>query len=65
MSGTLMVTPICTGIMALMLKYKPDATSDEVKQALKEGAVLWKGYDPNVHGDGYVNAKQVIELLQI
>lgn len=60
-----MATPICTGIMALTLKYKPDATPDEVKQAIKEGTDLWKGRDPNVHGDGYVNAKRAIELLQI
>ncbi|BDG34285.1 S8 family peptidase [Saccharococcus caldoxylosilyticus] len=64
MSGTSMATPICAGIVALMLQHKPNATPDEIKQALKEGTDLWKGLDPNVYGAGYVNAKKAIELLK-
>ncbi|ADU92702.1 S8 family serine peptidase [Geobacillus sp. Y412MC52] len=63
MSGTSMATPICAGIVALMLEARPGATPDEVKQALKDGADLWKGRDPNVYGAGYVNAKRAVELL--
>ncbi|OPX03243.1 MULTISPECIES: S8 family serine peptidase [Geobacillus] len=63
MSGTSMATPICAGIVALMLQAKPNATPDEIKQALKDGADLWKGRDPNVYGAGYVNAKRAIERL--
>ncbi|ADI25258.1 S8 family peptidase [Geobacillus sp. C56-T3] len=64
MSGTSMATPICAGIVALMLQAKPNATPDEIKRALKDGADLWKGRDPNVYGAGYVNAKRAVELLQ-
>ncbi|WP_374719011.1 S8 family peptidase [Parageobacillus toebii] len=64
MSGTSMATPICAGIVALMLQYKPNATPDEIKRALKEGAALWKDRDSNIYGAGYVNAKRAIELLK-
>ncbi|BBW98253.1 hypothetical protein GsuE55_30860 [Geobacillus subterraneus] len=64
MSGTSMATPICAGIVALMLQAKPTATPDEIKQALKDGADLWKGRDPNVYGAGYVNAKRAVERLR-
>ncbi|AEH46273.1 S8 family peptidase [Parageobacillus thermoglucosidasius] len=63
MSGTSMATPICAGIVALMLQYKPDATPDEIKRALKEGAGLWKDRDPNIYGAGYVDAQRAIGLL--
>ncbi|ATO37328.1 S8 family peptidase [Geobacillus thermodenitrificans] len=63
MSGTSMATPICAGIVALMLQAKPDATPDEIKQALRDSADLWKERDPNVYGAGYVNAKRAIEQL--
>ncbi|EQB95920.1 serine protease [Geobacillus sp. A8] len=63
MSGTSMATPICAGIVALMLQAKPNATPDEIKRALKDGADLWKGRDPNVYGAGYVNGKRAIEQL--
>ncbi|MBB6284571.1 S8 family serine peptidase [Geobacillus subterraneus] len=63
MSGTSMATPICAGIVALMLQAKPNATPDEIKKALKDGADLWKGRDPNIYGAGYVNAKRAVERL--
>ncbi|MED4905706.1 S8 family peptidase [Parageobacillus thermoglucosidasius] len=63
MSGTSMATPICAGIVALMLQYKPDATPDEIKRALKEGAGLWKDRDPNIYGAGYIDAQRAIGLL--
>ncbi|QPA31153.1 S8 family peptidase [Thermaerobacillus caldiproteolyticus] len=63
MSGTSMATPICAGVVALMLQYKPDATPDQIKQALKNGTDLWTDRDPNIYGAGYINAKKAIALL--
>jgi serine protease AprX len=63
--GTSMATPICAGIVALMLQHKPNAKPDDIKQALKDGTDLWKGLDPNIYGAGYINAKRAIEWLKI
>ncbi|KKI91683.1 serine protease [Bacillus sp. SA1-12] len=60
LSGTSMATPICAGIAALVLQTKPDATPNEVKELLKNGAVLSKERNPNIYGAGYINAENSI-----
>lgn len=63
LSGTSMATPICAGIVALMLQYKPDATPLNIKNSLKRGTDLWKGIDLNKYGAGYINAENAITEL--
>lgn len=60
MSGTSMATPICAGIVALMLEHDPTLTPEEVKERLKNGADLWQDKDPNVYGAGYIHAENSI-----
>ncbi|HWO74284.1 MAG TPA: S8 family peptidase [Bacillus sp. (in: firmicutes)] len=60
MSGTSMATPICAGIVALMLQSNPSYTPQQVKDLLKRGADLWTDRDPNVYGAGYINAEKSI-----
>ncbi|MDQ0256862.1 serine protease AprX [Evansella vedderi] len=60
LSGTSMATPICAGIVALLLEYNPQLTPDEVKGFLMEGTDLWRELDPNIYGSGYINAENTI-----
>jgi serine protease AprX len=60
LSGTSMATPICAGVVALMLEYEPSLTPDEIKKRLMEGADHQDGVDPNVYGKGYINANRSI-----
>ncbi|MET3699165.1 serine protease AprX [Bacillus oleivorans] len=60
MSGTSMATPICAGIVALLLQSNPNYTPQQVKDSLKNGADMWKDRDPNVYGAGYINAEKSI-----
>jgi serine protease AprX len=61
MSGTSMATPICAGIVALMLDKNPQLTPDEVKQILRQTAED-RGLEPNVQGQGYVHAKRAVDV---
>ncbi|WP_010531314.1 S8 family peptidase [Lentibacillus jeotgali] len=60
LSGTSMATPICAGAVALMKQAFPDASPDQLKTLLKNGADLWTDKDPNVYGAGYLNAANTI-----
>lgn len=60
MSGTSMATPICAGIVALMLDKNPNLTPDEAKQILRQTAED-RGLEPNVQGQGYVHAKRAVD----
>lgn len=60
LSGTSMATPICAGIVALLLEHHPGATPDEVKERLRNGTDLWKDREPNIYGSGYINADNSI-----
>jgi serine protease AprX len=55
-----MATPICAGVVALMLQQNPTMTPAEVKEALRNGTDLWRDRDPNVYGTGYINAENSI-----
>ena len=43
MSGTSMAAPVVTGVAALIWNYFPELTAKQVKQAILEGVVSWKG----------------------
>ncbi|SEQ79001.1 S8 family peptidase [Piscibacillus halophilus] len=59
MSGTSMATPICAGVVALMLEYNPDWTPDEVKAQLMEHA---EGFgDANTYGAGLIQVDRVVQ----
>ncbi|MFC4401978.1 S8 family peptidase [Gracilibacillus xinjiangensis] len=60
MSGTSMATPICAGIVSLMLQHNPDLTPDQVKALLKDGAELWEDGNHNIYGSGAINAERSI-----
>ncbi|WP_338449689.1 S8 family peptidase [Niallia oryzisoli] len=62
LSGTSMATPICAGIVALILERNSSLSPDQVKEALMENADLWKGKDPNVYGAGYINAERSVPI---
>ncbi|RAS82032.1 S8 family peptidase [Priestia endophytica] len=59
LSGTSMATPICAGVIALILQSNPSLTPNEVKALLKEGADLLRE-DQNVYGYGFVNGEKAI-----
>jgi serine protease AprX len=60
LSGTSMATPICAGIIALMIEVNPDLTPDEVKEKIKNGVDLWDDRDPNIYGAGYINGEMAV-----
>ncbi len=43
LSGTSMAAPVVTGVAALIWNYFPELTAKQVKQAILEGVVSWKG----------------------
>lgn len=58
LSGTSMATPICAGIVALILEIYPNMTPNFVKQIVMSAADDWS-LPPNVQGAGYINAQNV------
>jgi serine protease AprX len=55
-----MATPICAGIVSLMIEANPSLTPNEVKTRLLSGTDLWRDRDDNVYGTGYINAERSI-----
>jgi serine protease AprX len=63
LSGTSMATPICAGIVAIMLENNPNLSPTQIKNKLMSGTDLWNDprvYNPNIYGAGYINAKNSI-----
>jgi serine protease AprX len=63
LSGTSMATPICAGIVALILEQNRDLKPLDVKELLKKNTVIWNDkekFDPNIYGAGYIDAENSI-----
>ncbi len=61
LSGTSMATPICAGLVALMLQNKPGLTPNQVKNNLLTTAEDW-GLPYIVQGQGYVDAQKALSV---
>ncbi|MBD3298255.1 MAG: S8 family serine peptidase [candidate division Zixibacteria bacterium] len=62
--GTSFAVPYVSGGVALMREYNPNATVDQIKQALIDGATdLGEPGPDNLYGHGLINLKRSIELL--
>lgn len=61
LSGTSMATPICAGVVALILDRCPDLTPDSVKTLLMS-TCRNVNPDPNAQGAGLVDAQAAIRL---
>ncbi len=65
MSGTSMAAPYVAGLVALGREVAPNATVDEIKQALLDACDdLGPLGDDNAYGHGLVNAVRFIEILR-
>ncbi|HEX3030676.1 MAG TPA: S8 family peptidase [Bacillota bacterium] len=64
LSGTSMATPICAGIIALILQANPGLSPDEVKTLLK-GNARSLDFAPNSQGAGYVDAFACIKAISL
>jgi len=66
-SGTSMATPAVSGAVALLNTYAesyiPDATPEDYKQALQNGAVWLEGYNEYDQGAGFLNAWNALVAL--
>ncbi len=64
MSGTSMATPFVAGAVAVLRQYNPDATVEEIKQALLESCTdLGPEGEDNAYGRGLINLKRALEIL--
>jgi serine protease AprX len=62
LSGTSMATPICAGLIALILQNSPGLTPDQVKAILLGSAENW-GLPSNVQGKGYIDAARAVRYV--
>lgn len=62
MSGTSMATPICCGVIALLLESNPSLQPDQVKTLLMETSGDM-GFDRNAQGTGCVDVKNALSRL--
>lgn len=63
-SGTSMAAPMVSGLAALLLNAKPEATAQQLKEALvNSGEKLPKGGDSNCQGAGLVDAQLALSFL--
>jgi subtilisin family serine protease len=64
MSGTSMAAPFVAGAVAILRQYNPDATVEEIKQALLESCSdLGPSGEDNSYGRGLINIKRALEIL--
>ncbi|MDH3938437.1 MAG: S8 family peptidase, partial [candidate division Zixibacteria bacterium] len=66
MSGTSMAAPYIAGLVVLMRQYSPDATVEEIKQALLQATEdLGATGEDNIYGNGLVDASRLLALLPL
>ncbi|MCR3921963.1 MAG: S8 family peptidase [Firmicutes bacterium] len=63
LSGTSMATPVCAGVVALLLEKDPMLTPARTKTLLCETAGLLPAYGENDQGAGLINVQQAMEKL--
>lgn len=64
MSGSSMAAPFLSGAVAILREYNPDATVEQIKEALINSASdLGEPGEDNSYGWGLVNVKKALELL--
>ncbi|MGB2979629.1 MAG: S8 family serine peptidase, partial [Candidatus Zixiibacteriota bacterium] len=64
MSGTSMAAPFVSAAVAILRQYNPDATVEQIKQALLEScADLGPPGEDNSYGHGLINIKRALEIL--
>ncbi|MFC3040633.1 S8 family peptidase [Virgibacillus xinjiangensis] len=59
LSGTSMATPICAGVAAQLLEQDRERSPDDIKTLLLEASEDI-GQPPNVQGNGYLNASELL-----
>lgn len=65
LSGTSMATPMTAGVAALLIQAHPNASPDEIKEALMSTArELSRGGDANQQGQGVIDAVAAHEFLE-
>jgi subtilisin family serine protease len=64
MSGTSMSAPFVSGAVAILRQYNPEASVEEIKQALLESCSdLGPEGEDNSYGKGLINIKRALEIL--
>ena len=64
MSGTSMAAPFVSGAVAILRQYNPEATVEEIKDALLESCTdLGPAGEDNDYGRGIINIKRALEIL--
>jgi subtilisin family serine protease len=64
MSGTSMAAPFVSGAVAILRQYNPEATAQQIKQALLESCTdLGPAGEDNSYGRGIINIKRALEIL--
>jgi bacillopeptidase F len=64
MSGTSMAAPFVSAAVAILRQYNPDATVEQIKQALLESCSdLGPIGEDNSYGHGLINIKRALEIL--
>ena len=66
MSGTSMAAPYIAGLVALARQYNPDATPEQIKDAMVRSAIdLGAIGEDNNYGHGFVDAEKMIDYLPL
>ena len=63
LSGSSMATPHVAGIAALLFQAKPDATVEQMQQALQSTCIRLPGVDPSRQGFGLLNPAAILAAL--
>ena len=64
-SGTSMAAPMVSAVAAHLKARFPDATADDIKDAIEQSAELRPGEDPSRFGHGHIRPLAAIEYLSV